>query len=70
MAMTKEEKARAAEDRKWRARSDARTLADAERIKNDVSRLKMATKEARKIADEQIKEAQAIAKVAGMKKGK
>ncbi len=49
----------------YQAEWDARTLADAERIKADKARLKKAEDAATKIVNEQNKEAQAMRKVAG-----
>ncbi len=52
---------------KWRRRSDARTLAEAEQIKADKERYKGAIIGAREIANEEIERVKGIAKVAGMK---
>ena len=56
-----------AEEMKWRRRSDARTLAEAEQIKADKERLQGAIIGAKEIAQEEIARVQGIAKVAGMK---
>ena len=55
------------EEAKWRRRSDARTLAEAEQIKADKERLNGAILGAKEIAQEEIARVQGIAKVAGMK---
>lgn len=49
----------------WQARDDARTLARAEEIKADESRLQTAQDAAKKMLDEQRDEAKALSKVAG-----
>jgi hypothetical protein len=51
----------------WQAEDDARTLARAEVIKNDQSRLTKAQQAANKIAEREMKEASAMKKVAGRK---
>lgn len=51
----------------WEKRDDARTLAQAEEIKADKQRYADATAMARQMADEEIKRAQSILKVAGKK---
>lgn len=53
-----------AEDKKWRAEEDARTLARAEEILNDNPRLKSATDRARELAWEARVKANSLAKVA------
>ena len=53
------------EELKWRARSDARTLAEAEEIKADKSRLANAQKEAKNILAEEKTNLKGISKVAG-----
>ena len=53
------------EDRDWEAESDARTLADAESIKNDPGRAVKAMKAAKKLAKECAQDAEAMALVAG-----
>lgn len=55
------------EEEKWRRRSDARTLAEAEQIKADKDRYNGAILGAKEIAQEEIARVQGIAKVAGMK---
>lgn len=55
------------EELKWRRRSDARTLAEAEQIKADKERYQGAVLGAKEIAQEEIARVQGIAKVAGMK---
>lgn len=55
------------EEEKWRRRSDARTLAEAEQIKADKERYKGAALGAREIAQERIDEVKSICHVAGMK---
>ena len=57
-------KPRNAEERKWMAESDARTLAEADVIKKDPERLKAASERAAVMAEEQQKAAKAISKVA------
>lgn len=54
------------EELKWRRRSDARTLAEAEQIKADKERYQGAILGAKEIAQEEIARVQGIAKVAGM----
>lgn len=54
------------EELKWRRRSDARTLAEAEQIKADKERYNGAILGAKEIAQEEIARVQGIAKVAGM----
>ena len=56
-----------AEELRWRRRSDARTLAEAEQIKADKERYQGAIIGAKEIAQEEIARVQGIAKVAGMK---
>lgn len=51
------------EEMKWRARSDARTLAEAEEIKADKSRYKKALSSATEIYNERAKELQGISKI-------
>lgn len=57
-----------ADERRWRAESDARTLAEAKVIEKDQKRLADARAAAQRMADEQAKEAQAMRTVAGQKK--
>ncbi len=54
------------EEQRWRRRSDARTLAEAEQIKADKERYKGAIIGAKEIANEEIERVKGIAKVAGM----
>lgn len=56
-----------AERLRWQRRDDARTLAEAERIKADKARYAGAIIGAREIASEEIERVKGIAKVAGMK---
>jgi len=56
-----------AQDKKWRAQDDARTLAVSEEIKNDKACLKLATDAAAKMAEDDRKRAIAMQKVAGKK---
>ena len=60
-------KAIATQDKKWAAESDARTLAEAEAIRKDSSRLKAAAREAKKMVDEEMIKAKALRKVSGLK---
>ncbi len=53
-----------AQDRKWQAESDARTLAESQVIMTDPKRLAAAAKQAQIMAEKQAKEAKAMAKVA------
>ncbi len=53
-----------AEDRKWKAENDARTLADAEAIKIDRSRMTAARQAARRMAKEEQERATAMKKIA------
>lgn len=55
-----------AEELKWRRRSDARTLAEAEQIKADKERYNGAILGAKEIAKEEIERVKGIAKVANM----
>lgn len=52
------------EEKKWRAESDARTLAEAEVIKNDEQRLKLAKEVAKKMAEKAQDEAHSMKTVA------
>lgn len=61
MAMVAETK----EDKRWRAESDARTLAAAEEIKRDKVRVRAAMKEALRLAQEVSKQAADLKKVGG-----
>ncbi len=56
-----------ADEKRWRAESDARTLAEAERIKNDRPRLDSAQAAAKRMAEEEAEAAKAMRKVAGSK---
>jgi len=56
-----------ADEKKWRAESDARTLIEAEAIRLDKKRLSTATKAAKSLANEKQKEAQAARKIARIK---
>ncbi len=51
-------------DKEWEARNDARTLADSEAIKEDVTRLGAAQAAAKKMADEQQEELDNIKTIA------
>ncbi len=53
-----------AQDRKWQAENDARTLMDAEQIRTDNSRLEAAKPQVKKLASERQKEARAATKAA------
>ena len=54
-----------AEEKRWRAESDARTLVESELIKNDKPRLDRAIVEAKKMTVEKDKEAEQMKKIAG-----
>lgn len=54
------------EELRWRRRSDARTLAEAEMIRNDKERYKEAIRGAREVAQERVEEVRGICHVAGM----
>ena len=51
-------------DAQWQKESDARTLAEAERIKSDPTRMKGATSAAKKMVTEQQKEVKHLEKIA------
>lgn len=51
-------------EKQWQAESDARTLAEAERIKSETSRLKSAQMAAKKMVSDQQKDLQSLSKVA------
>lgn len=53
--------AEAINDAKWAAESDARTLADADVILGDKKRIAAAKKAAKRMVDEEIKDAQRVA---------
>lgn len=55
------------EEAKWRRRSDARTLAEAEQIKADKERYQGAIQGAKEIANEEIERVRGLAKVANVK---
>ena len=52
-----------AEDKKWQAESDARTLAEADVISQDEKRIKAAKKAAETMSKEQMEQAKAMKKV-------
>lgn len=56
-----------AQDKKWRAQDDARTLIQSKEIEADKSRLNLAIKEAGSIAEKAKKEANAAVKVSKRK---
>ena len=56
-----------AQDKKWQAEQDARTLAEAEVVKRTPIRMRAATKAAKGMAEEERKKAVGMRKVAGMK---
>lgn len=60
--------AMAAQDKKWEAESDARTLSEAEAIKKDSARMKKAKMAAREMLKEKKDEVDGLARVAAMKK--
>ena len=51
-------------EKKWQRESDARTLSEAEQIKADKGRLKGATQAAKQMAQEAIKQAEAMKRIA------
>ncbi|RKZ35768.1 MAG: hypothetical protein DRQ49_18890 [Gammaproteobacteria bacterium] len=53
-----------AQDKQWQREADARTLANADEIKNSPARLKGAVKEAKIMAKQSEKEAQSMKRVA------
>lgn len=59
--------AESADDRRWRAESDARTMAEAEQIKHDPPRLDAARTAAKRMADEEAERVKGLRKVAGSK---
>ena len=52
-----------AQDKKWRAESDARTLAEADVIRKTPGRLSLAAKEAKIMAKEAMKQAAAMTRI-------
>lgn len=56
------------DEKKWRAESDARTLAEAEVIKADPKRMQAASESAKRLADEEKTREDAMKKVADMAK--
>lgn len=56
-----------AEDLRWRARDDARTLARAEEIKSDPERMKLARQSANEILKEEADRLKGLSKVVGKK---
>ena len=58
------------DDLKWRARDDARIIAQAEEIKGDKKRLSLATKAARELYADKKKEAESLGRVAQLSKPK
>lgn len=58
------------DEKKWRAESDAYTLAEAEAIRADKSRLKLAAVEAKKMAKEAEARAKGMKKVSSLSKKK
>jgi len=55
------------QEKQWRAENDARTLINAEILKQDKARLALAKKEISRIEAERMKEAQVIKKVKNTK---
>lgn len=53
------------QDKKWRAESDARTLAEAEAIRTDRARMRAAATEAKRVANAKMAEAKAMKKIGG-----
>lgn len=53
-----------AEEKEWRAESDARTLVEADVIKSDPERLKAAQEKAKKMVEEKKRESEAMDRVA------
>ena len=52
-----------AEDKRWRAESDARTLMEAETIKGDATRKRAAIGAAKQMVKEKVKEVKAVQKL-------
>ena len=65
--MEKDFKAWSEDEKDWRGRDDARTLARAEIIKADKNRYNNARNKAKEMAIDSIKEVKGMSKVAGMK---
>ena len=57
------------DDKKWKAKSDARSLAEAEVISKDPERLKAAVQAAKELAGEQREEADSMESVAKLMYG-
>lgn len=55
------------EDKRWRAREDAYSLAQAEEVKADPARLEAARKEAQKMVEEEQERLKGMRKAAGQK---
>lgn len=55
------------EDLDWRAKEDARVLAEAENIKMDKARYSKAVRSAKELAHERLEEVRGVLSVAGMK---
>lgn len=55
-----------ADEKRWRAESDAHTLAEADIIRNDKERLEAATEAAKKMAEEQLQRAASMKHVASL----
>ncbi len=53
-----------ADEKRWRAESDARSLAEADAIQKDPKRLEAATEAAKRMAEEQQRDADAMTRVA------
>ncbi len=54
-------------EKNWRAESDARTLRDANVIKGDPKRFRLAVRKAKKMSEESMDEAKAMKKVSNLK---
>lgn len=65
--MARSRAAETAQQRKWREEEDARTLADANVIHDDPTRMREAARAAERIAKEERKRADAMTRVAGKK---
>ena len=66
MAQTKAQMTK--QEKEWRAQDDARTLATAEVVRNDPTRLSAAKVAARRMAEEEKDQAKAMTRVANMRK--